>query len=93
MPRRLNGNEIMNKEHEEILGVKIDDKLSFDPHVKSLCKKAGQKMSALIRIANYLPTKKEKLDYKLYCKISIQLLPIDMDVLLPILEQFCKSYP
>ena len=38
-----------NKNHEKLLGVKIDNKLNFDDHVKSLCKKA----SRLARITPY----------------------------------------
>ena len=32
----------------------MDSKLNFDSHITSLCKKAGQKLSALASINNYL---------------------------------------
>ena len=44
-----------------ILGIAIDKKLLFDSHVKSLCRKAGQKLCALSRVPNYLQTKQKKL--------------------------------
>ena len=38
----------------------MDSKLNFDSHITSLCKKAGQKLSALARISHYL-TQDQKL--------------------------------
>ena len=32
---------------EKLLGVKIDSKLSFDKHIKTICKKANNKLRAL----------------------------------------------
>ena len=37
---------------EKLLGIKIDQKLSFEPHVESLCKKTSQKLNAPNRINN-----------------------------------------
>ena len=39
--------EISNSKCKKFLGIKIDSKLMFDSHVKSLCKKASQKLNAL----------------------------------------------
>ena len=44
-----------------LLGIKIDQKLSFEPHVDSLCKKASQKLNALARMASSLKFKQRKL--------------------------------
>ena len=35
----------------KLLGIHIDNKLTFEPHVRSLCKKASQKLNAFARIA------------------------------------------
>ena len=40
-----NGNE------EEILGVTIDRKFIFHQHTKKMCREAGQKLSALMRLS------------------------------------------
>ena len=37
---------------EKSLGIKIDQKLSFEAHVESLCKKASQKLNSLTRMAS-----------------------------------------
>ena len=42
---------------ETLLGILIDNKLTFDPHVEQLCKKATQKLYALERIAQYMSIK------------------------------------
>ena len=36
-----------NSNEEVILGVTIDDKVTFDSHIKNICRKAGQKLCAL----------------------------------------------
>ena len=45
----LNNNEIASSNEEKLLGILLDNKLNFDSHITSLCKKAGQKLSALAR--------------------------------------------
>ena len=42
--------EIKNSRTERLLGIKFDNKLSFEQHVTSLCKKASQKLHALARV-------------------------------------------
>lgn len=46
----LNGTGIISSNDDKLLGVLIDKKLSFDVHIKSLLKKAGQKLSALPKL-------------------------------------------
>ena len=45
---------------EKLLGVKIDNKLNFDTHVKGLCKKANNKLRALARVASYMSLETKK---------------------------------
>ena len=53
-------NEIIkNSLQEKLLGIEKDNRLTFEPHVKNLCKKAGQKLHALARIANYMDIRKK----------------------------------
>ena len=46
----LNNNEISNSNEEKLLGILLDSKLNFESYIISLCKKAGQELSALARI-------------------------------------------
>ena len=50
----LNFNDltIKNSKEVEISGIKIDNNLNFNDHVKSICKKAGQKLGALLKISS-----------------------------------------
>ena len=50
----LNGIEIESSRNETLLGVILDDDLKLDAHIKSLRRKAAQKLSALSRINTYL---------------------------------------
>ena len=52
---------IINTSCEKLLGVKIDRELKFDEHVKSLCKKANQKLSALTRLSSLMSFDQRKL--------------------------------
>ena len=52
---------ISNSKCEKLLGIHFDDKLTFDPHVRSLCKKASQKLNAFARIAYSLKFEQRKL--------------------------------
>ena len=45
---------IENSDCEKLLGVKIDNKLTFDYHVSDMCKKANRKINALARIAPFI---------------------------------------
>ena len=53
-----------NSKEEVILGITIDNKLTFDSHIKSICQKASQKLSALSTILPYLETNKKELLFK-----------------------------
>ena len=54
---------LRNSNEEEILGVTIDRKLTFHQHIQKMCRKAGQKLSALLRCSTYLDTNKKKTIY------------------------------
>ena len=50
----LNNNEIANSNEKKLLGSLLDGELNFDSHIKSLCKKVGQKVSACARINHHI---------------------------------------
>ena len=54
----LSQQKMTNSKKVEILGIKIDRKLSFQQYVIS--KKAGQKLSALLRISPYSKNNKKE---------------------------------
>ena len=45
---------ISNSNCEKLLGMLLDSKLTFKPHVDSICRKAGLKLNAISRIIPYM---------------------------------------
>ena len=52
---------IFNSIYKKLLGIHIDNKQTFDPHVVSLCKNAFQKLNTFDRIACSLKFDQRKL--------------------------------
>ena len=65
-----------NSKEEVILGITIDNKLTFDSHIKSICRKTGQKLRALSRISPYLETDKKELLFKSVMKSQFSYCPL-----------------
>ena len=49
-----------NSTCEKLIGVKFDYKLTFNAHIDNICKKAGLKLNALLRIAPYIDFHKKR---------------------------------
>ena len=58
---RVGESLIKNNICEKLLGVKIDNKLNFDTHVKGLCKKANNILRVLARAPPHMSLEKKKL--------------------------------
>ena len=58
---KIGNSTIMATDEVELLGVIIDNKLSFSNHIKRLCKYANNKLYAIIRMRQYLSTSQTKL--------------------------------
>ena len=50
----VGGFDIYNTLSQKLLGVKVDNKMSFKTHVAGLCGEASQKLHALARVSNYM---------------------------------------
>ena len=55
-------NLAINSKEVEILGISLDRNMNFHTRIKYIYRKAGQKLSALLRISPYLDQRK-----KFYC--------------------------
>ena len=57
----LNFNDLnlKNCKEVEILGITINRNLNFKGHIKNICRKAGQKLSALLRISSHINADKK----------------------------------
>ena len=68
-----------NSKGEVVLCVTIDNKLTFHSHIKNICRKAGQRLGALLRITIYRNSSQKKVYFQRNDKTSIQLLPFNLD--------------
>ena len=51
---------IHNSNSRKLLGIKVDNKLSFNDHVSEMCAKASQKLHALSRVSKFMTLKQRK---------------------------------
>ena len=58
------------------MGMVVDKKLSFDLHLRSLCRKVNQKVSALARIVHFLPFSKRYLIMKTFIESQFSYCPL-----------------
>ena len=71
------GNEVIwESQSEKLLGMTVDKNLDFELHLKTLCKKVNQKVSALARIANILPFQKRHLIMKTFIESQFSYCPL-----------------
>ena len=59
---------IKDSRHEKLLGVTIDNEMSFEKHVTKLCKTARQKLHALSRVSQYMRLKQRCVTMKSFIK-------------------------
>ena len=56
-----NNVEIESKDSVKLLGIEIDNKLLFDKHIASLCKKAANQLHAICRLQNQMGKEVKKI--------------------------------
>ena len=65
-----------NSKKEKILGVTIDNRLNFSSHIRELCQKASQKLSAFSRISNQLNDSEKNLLFNAVLKSQFNYCPL-----------------
>ena len=63
---RIGESLIKNSTCEQLLGIKIDNTLNFDTHVKGLFKKANKKLRALTRATPHMSLEKKETSHKFF---------------------------
>ena len=76
----VKGSPISNEKIVKLLGVTVDNKFSFEPHLNLVCKKVSQKLHALARVSKFISKKKTKSYHEGIYNVAVQLLSFDMDV-------------
>ena len=72
----VDGYQTTSSKREELFGITIDNKLSFDEHVSCLCTKANQKLHALARVSKYINTDKLRLIMKAFVNAQFGYCPL-----------------
>ena len=57
----INGKKIKSKETVELLGVTLDYKLDFDPHISNLCKKSATQLNVVKRLKMFIGFHEKKI--------------------------------
>ena len=73
---KLNEMKLTSSSYEKLIGILIDRDLSFGKHIKSLCRKADQKLNSLARISNYLTHDQKRLLLNLIIKSQFSYCPL-----------------
>ena len=73
---------LKQRSHEKLLGVTIDNKISFDEHIINICKTANKKLNALSRINHYMKQNQKEILLSSFLNLSFQILSPYLGVLL-----------
>ena len=57
------------------LGITLNNNLKFDKHVPNICSKANRKLSALTRVAKFLPFKQRSILFKAFIESQFKYFP------------------
>ena len=72
----IDGSSIESNMEEVLLGITIDRDLKFDEHVNNLCKKACQKLNALVLLAFFMYVDKKRMIMKAFIESQFAYCPL-----------------
>ena len=67
----IDDNTIIPENKNELLGIILISKLSFEDHINSVCKKGSQNVNALARVASYMCLEKRKTVLKAFVNLNL----------------------
>ena len=73
---QLGEDKIWENDTVKLLGVTIDNELKFDNHVLNICSKANQKLTALLRMKNFLSLEKRRTLFKAFIESQFKYCPL-----------------
>ena len=72
----VKGSPISNENIVKLLGVTVDNKLSFEPHLNLVCRKVSQKLHALARVSKVISKKKLRVIMKSFTISQFKYCPL-----------------
>ena len=76
MSLNINSNSIISSNWVKLLGINIDSRLNFEPHVTDLCKSAASQLNALLRLKLYLTFEARKVMIKSFVYSNFNYCPL-----------------
>ena len=73
---KVNNENIKGEKTVTLLGIKIDNNLSFEVHISSLCKKVSKKLHALSRVSYFIEEKKLRILMKAFIESQFSYCPL-----------------
>ena len=73
---KLDRNIVWESKDVKLLGITLDNNLKFDKHVSNICSKANKNLSALTRVAKFLPFKKRCILFKAFIESQFKYCPL-----------------
>ena len=73
---RVDNFDIKNRSTEKLLGIKIDNKLTFGPHVSDICSKVSQKLHALSRVGHLMSFEHRKYIFNAFIRSQFGYCPL-----------------
>ena len=73
---RVGEQVIWESRHEKLLGLGIDKELKFHEHVKTLCKKASAKITALGRLIKIVPLERKRIIFHAFVRSQFSHCPL-----------------
>ena len=72
----IDNSEIVSEDEQVLLGITIDSNLTFENHIRNVCKKASQKLNALARIAPYMNIQRRRTIMKSFVTSQFRCCPL-----------------
>ena len=60
---QIGNNEIESENSVALLGITIDNRLSFDDHIAKICNKSSMQLNAISRLKKYMSQKELEVDF------------------------------
>ena len=73
---KLDRDVVWESNDVKLLGITLDNNLKFDKHVSNIYSKANKKLSALTRVAKFLPFKKRHILFKAFTESQFKYCPL-----------------
>ena len=73
---KIGGHTIESSKQQKLLGVIIDNKLTFEKHLDNLCNRASQKLNALCRVSSYMSTEQKRMIMKAFINSQFGYCPL-----------------